>query len=123
MLKLLQNKNTQLSFDTTHGTVWNRWPLHACGEIGKHNHFHPISHVFASSETTASRTFLLEKNLHSHERMFWGESPHVEFTMHDNSDTLFGGIEKMFPNAFHVNCFAPLASVNIPKHTNNCTQV
>ena len=75
MLKLLQNENIQLRSDATHGTTCNRWPLHACGVIDKHHHFHTAVHAFASSETLVTRAFLLENDLRSHKSIFGGDFP------------------------------------------------
>ena len=70
MLKLLQNENIQLRSDATHGITCNRWLLHVCGAIDKHYHFHATVHTFTSSETTATRAFLLENILQSHKSIF-----------------------------------------------------
>ena len=119
MLKLLQNESTKLSSDATHGTAWNHQLLHARGKIDNHHHFHPIAHVFSSSETTTARTFLLENILQLRKRIFGGDSPDVDFTINNNSNAMFDAVEKVLPDTFHVKCFANLARVGIPKH-NKC---
>ena len=45
----------------------------------------------------------------------WGDAPDVEHTINDNSDAIFAAVEKNFPDAWHVNCFAHLTCANVPK--------
>ena len=48
--------------------------------------------------------------------MHGGNAPDVEFTINDNSDAMLATHENKFPGTWHVNCFAHLTCVNVPKH-------
>ena len=48
--------------------------------------------------------------------MCGADAPDVEFTINDNSDAMFTAFEKIFPGVWHINCFANLACVKVPKN-------
>ena len=56
--------------------------------------------------------------MHLHQRVCYGNSVSVKFSLNDNSEVILATNKDLLPSAFHANCFSRLVHTSACKHKN-----